>query len=105
MGKVLRKISFREVYEEWLKSKKGELKPSSYVKYRNIVKSYLIGRFGDKDIRTISYEDVKKHFDKLKLDELDTIEYYQQPGKAHHLSEITAKQCELYELMGVNVPS
>ena len=38
------------------------------------------------------------------LDELDTIEYYQQPGKAHHLSEITAKQCELYELMDVNVP-
>ncbi len=39
------------------------------------------------------------------LDELDTIEYYQQPGKAHHLSEITMKQCELYELMGVDVPA
>ena len=39
------------------------------------------------------------------LDELDTIEYYQQPGKAHHLSEITEKQCELYEFMGVNVPA
>ena len=25
------------------------------------------------------------------LDELDTIEYYQLPGKAHHLSEVTAK--------------
>ena len=39
------------------------------------------------------------------LDELDTIEYYQQPGKAHHLSEITMKQSELYELMGVDVPA
>ncbi len=39
------------------------------------------------------------------LDELDTIEYYQQPGKAHHLSEITAKQSELYELMGVTAPT
>ena len=39
------------------------------------------------------------------LDELDTIEYYQQPSKAHHLSEITAKQCELYESMGVDVPA
>ena len=39
------------------------------------------------------------------LDELDTIEYYQQSGKAHHLSEITAKQCELYGFMGVNVPT
>jgi len=30
------------------------------------------------------------------LDELDTIEYYQQPGKTHHLSEITEKQRKLY---------
>ncbi len=39
------------------------------------------------------------------LDELDTIEYYQQPEKAHNLSEITNKQRELYELMGVNGPT
>ena len=39
------------------------------------------------------------------LDELDVIEYYQQPGKAHHLSEITEKQCKLYELMDVYVPT
>ncbi len=38
------------------------------------------------------------------LDELNTIEYYQHPGKAHHLSEITAKQRELYELIGVDAP-
>ena len=38
------------------------------------------------------------------LDELDTIEYYQQPGKAHHLSEITEKQRKLYEFMQVPVP-
>lgn len=38
------------------------------------------------------------------LDELDTIEYYQQPGKAHHLSEITQKQRTLYELMEVPTP-
>ena len=35
------------------------------------------------------------------LDELDTIEYYQQQGKAHHLSEISEKQRKLYELMQV----
>ncbi len=39
------------------------------------------------------------------LDELDIIEYYQQPGKAHHLSEITKKQRELYELMEVESPT
>lgn len=39
------------------------------------------------------------------LDELDIIEYYQQPGKAHHLSEITSKQLQLYEYMNVKAPS
>jgi len=39
------------------------------------------------------------------LDELDIIEYYQQPGKAHHLSEVTEKQRKLYELMNVPAPT
>ena len=39
------------------------------------------------------------------LDEIDVIEYYQQPGKAHHLSEITEKQSKLYELMDVYAPT
>jgi transposase len=39
------------------------------------------------------------------LDELDVIEYYQQPGKTHHLSEITEKQKNLYEMMNVSVPT
>lgn len=39
------------------------------------------------------------------LDALDIIEYYQQPGRAHHLSEITEKQRNLYELMGFCAPS
>ena len=38
------------------------------------------------------------------LDELDVIEYYQQPGRAHHLSEITEKQRKLYEQLGVECP-
>ena len=41
----------------------------------------------------------------VELDGLDTIEWYQQPQKARYLSEIIAKQYELYEIMGVNVPS
>ena len=39
------------------------------------------------------------------LDELDIIEYYHQPGKKPHLSEITEKQRKLYEYMDVEVPS
>lgn len=64
-------------------------------------------------LQLVSY--IKKHMDdkglfkdytmQSLLDELDTIEYYQQPGKAHHLSEMTEKQRKLYELMDVPVPS
>ena len=64
-------------------------------------------------LQLVSY--IKKHMDdkglfkdytmQSLLDELDTIEYYQQPGKAHRLSEITDKQRKLYELMDVPVPS
>ena len=39
------------------------------------------------------------------LDELDVIEYYQQPGRTHHLSEITEKQRKLYELLNVRCPT
>ena len=39
------------------------------------------------------------------LDELDVTEYYQQPGKTHHLSEITNKQLKLYELMEIPAPT
>lgn len=40
-----------------------------------------------------------------RLDDLDIIEYYQQPGRAHHLSEITKKQASLYGAMKVEVPN
>ena len=39
------------------------------------------------------------------LDTLDIIEYYQQPGRTHHLSEITEKQQTLYKLIGVEAPT
>ena len=58
---------------------------------------------------------IKKHMDdhdlfksytmQTLLDDLDIIEYYQQPGRAHHLSEITKKQASLYDAMEVEVPT
>ena len=64
-------------------------------------------------LQLMSY--IKKQMDKNKLfsdytlqsllDEIDIIEYYQQPGKAHHLSEITGKQRRIYEFMDVLSPS
>lgn len=43
----------------------------------------------------------KKYTMQTLLDDLDIIELYQQPGRAHHLSEITKKQMALYDAMGV----
>ena len=58
---------------------------------------------------------IKKHMDdhdlfksytmQTLLDDLYIIEYYQQPGRAHHLSEITKKQASLYDAMEVELPT
>lgn len=39
------------------------------------------------------------------LDDLDVIEYYQQPGKNHYLSEVTQKQTALFKAMDVLPPA
>ena len=39
------------------------------------------------------------------LDMLDVIECFEQPGKALRVGEVTKKQLELYEAMGVNAPT
>lgn len=45
----------------------------------------------------------KKYTMQTLLDDLDINELYQQPGKAHHLSEITKKQMALYDARGVGI--
>lgn len=39
------------------------------------------------------------------LDELDIIEFYQHPAQKHTMGEITGKQKQLYEAMGVPLPT
>jgi len=39
------------------------------------------------------------------LDELDVIEYFEQPGKKHHIGEMTKKQLKIYQLFEINPPS
>ena len=39
------------------------------------------------------------------LDEFDVIERFEQPGRKHHIGEMTKKQMELYGLLRVDVPS
>lgn len=45
----------------------------------------------------------KKYTMQTLLDDLDIIELYQQPGRDHHLSEITKKQIALYGAMDVPI--
>lgn len=39
------------------------------------------------------------------LDEFDIIERFEQPGRKHHIGEMTKKQKELFGFLGVEVPS
>ncbi|MCX6055605.1 MAG: hypothetical protein NTZ74_11955 [Chloroflexi bacterium] len=39
------------------------------------------------------------------LDELDIIERFEQPGKNDRIGEVTKKQQELYEFLGVDAPT
>jgi len=39
------------------------------------------------------------------LDELDVIERFEQPGRRHRIGEMTKKQVNLYECLGVDVPT
>ena len=60
--------------------------------------SYIKKAMDDKDLfKTYTMQEL--------LDELDIIEFYQQPGHQHHVSEITNKQKKLYQYMEVEVPS
>ena len=39
------------------------------------------------------------------LDELDIIERYEQPGKKHHIGEMTKRQLSIYQSFGIKPPS
>lgn len=39
------------------------------------------------------------------LDELDVIEHFEQPGKRHHIGEMTQKQLKIYQAFGIQPPS
>lgn len=47
----------------------------------------------------------KHHTLQEALDELDIIECIEQPGKRKRISEMTQKQCDLYEVFGVTPPN
>lgn len=65
VSKTLPEIKFRSAAEEWLESLKPQLKESSIVKYRNILTKYLLPRFDDALIDTITREDIENYIKEL----------------------------------------
>lgn len=51
-------ILFQKLADEWLLYIKSRVKESSYIKYRNIVHSYLLPRFGQNNVLSITTEDI-----------------------------------------------
>ena len=39
------------------------------------------------------------------LDELDVIEYFEQPGHQPHIGEMTKKQIDIYTKFGIEIPT
>ena len=59
MQKSFHLKTFASVSSDWLQAKKPQLKPSSVAKYLNIMQLYLIPKFGEQDISTISRSDIQ----------------------------------------------
>lgn len=59
------KLVFEIAAEKWLDSMTSQLKESSIVKYRNILKSYLYPNFGKTEINSITYGDITDFSTKL----------------------------------------
>lgn len=59
------KLVFEIAAEKWLDSITSQLKESSIVKYRNILKSYLYPSFGKMEINSITYSDITDFSTKL----------------------------------------
>ena len=56
--------------------------------------------------KVMSEQNLFKNFTMQELlDEFDVIERFEQPGRKHHIGEMTKKQKELYAVFGVAVPS
>lgn len=59
---------FKDVATEWLSVQQPELKASSYAKYNNLLKSYLIPKFGALPIESLSRGEVSKFSRKMLID-------------------------------------
>lgn len=59
--------TFEAVSIEWKDSSRIEWKESTYIRYKNILESYLIPEFGDKELSSIKGHDVEKLYLRLRL--------------------------------------
>ena len=60
-------LRFFNLTEEWLIYMKPRIKESSYIKYRNLIQSYLLPEFSNSSVTNISVEDIERHCQELLL--------------------------------------
>lgn len=58
-------LLFSDIAEKWLESRKPQLKESTYIKYRNLLNSYVFPFLGETPVCTLSCEDVKNFCNEL----------------------------------------
>ena len=67
---LVKRKTYGDVLYEWLSSKKKEVKESSYLKYLNIVETYINISLGDINFRKLKNSDIKFFFENEKIIEL-----------------------------------
>lgn len=65
---AISEVLFEDIALEWLSVQQPELKASSYAKYRNLLKSYMIPEFGRLPIQSITRGEVSKFSRKMLIE-------------------------------------
>lgn len=69
---IFKNLSYREVVNEWLDSKKGVVKNSTYYKYEHFINSYIMQFFENKSFKHISNDDIELFFNKTSVIKLSS---------------------------------
>ncbi len=61
------KYSYSQLLNEWLSSKKKDIKEQSYIKYKNIVESYIVPIIGDYNLKILNENQITNFFNNDKI--------------------------------------
>lgn len=67
---VVIKKTYTDVLYEWLTNKKDNVKESSYLKYLNMIESYISDLLGNMNFKKLKNDDIKYFFENEKINSL-----------------------------------